>query len=407
MPAKRSAAYPARLLLPGILIVAMVLTAAATWYAATGFQSPQQLEARALPPAAEPITVSARTGVLTDSFTSRVQFAPGDVSNVPLTHLIGRVVTATPAAQGQALQAGALVLEANGRPVFALVSPFPLYRDLSAGDSGADVTMWQNFLRTLGFSIPTAENGRFGARTVNATHTFYSNRGYKAPDQLTSAPASSPAQGAPTPQADQAPETQEAATAVVLASEFVRIPGPDLILTSSPHLGDTLSEEHTLTFSDGSSIATTAIPVMRAPDLTGSEHVRITTDTGEIIEGHLDGPITTQAHDGDDSDEGESSPTEIAPTTVAYRVTLPESSADYTGKDFLIEIIVSSLDSTTLIVPARALVHNAGGDFIHVKNADGEFTEVPVNVIDIAAGEAAITPTTEGAVNDGDQVLVK
>ncbi|MDX2294422.1 MULTISPECIES: peptidoglycan-binding protein [Streptomyces] len=88
------------------------------------------------------------------------------------------VVTKLPVASGQVVQAGTVLLEVSGRPVFALKGQVPVYRDLKPGAKGDDVAQLQRALDDLGHNASADETGYFGSATKKALAAFYEQIGY-------------------------------------------------------------------------------------------------------------------------------------------------------------------------------------------------------------------------------------
>jgi hypothetical protein len=82
------------------------------------------------------------------------------------------VVTATHAVAGDVLAPGDVLVEVSGRPIIALLLPFPLYRDLHPGDSGVDVRAIQEGLRALSL-YPGTVDGVYGKATADAVKALY------------------------------------------------------------------------------------------------------------------------------------------------------------------------------------------------------------------------------------------
>ena len=93
---------------------------------------------------------------------------------------VAPVVTAMPKKLGDPVAEGEPVLEVSGRPVIALQSPVPLYRDILPGSSGADVKALQESLRRLGLDPSTGST--FDGRTQGAVEDLYERLGYETAD---------------------------------------------------------------------------------------------------------------------------------------------------------------------------------------------------------------------------------
>jgi hypothetical protein len=90
------------------------------------------------------------------------------------------VVSAGYATVGSELSVGSLIAEVSGRPLFAWPSGVPLYRDLLAGDQGADVRGLQTALSAAGYYHGTVD-GKFGVGTSGALRGLYGHAGYLMP----------------------------------------------------------------------------------------------------------------------------------------------------------------------------------------------------------------------------------
>jgi hypothetical protein len=123
------------------------------WFAASVFTSPEQRAAAAAPPAAAPILAEVESGNLLDTRTLSGTIRPTDAFDAVLVAAGGgsrSVVTSLNVSKGASVAIGSVVATVNGQPVFALQSPFPLYRDIGVGDSGVDVRSLQDSLKSMG-----------------------------------------------------------------------------------------------------------------------------------------------------------------------------------------------------------------------------------------------------------------
>jgi multidrug efflux pump subunit AcrA (membrane-fusion protein) len=184
-PANRSMLYDRRRRTLGLIAVIVVSAAVA---GLLGFllgptvRSPAQATADAAPPAASPVTATVVRRTLADTVTVRGRVVPGTSVKLTTPDDSGgapRVVTAVRVKKGQPLREGAVFLEISGEPLFGLVLPFRLYRDLTPGSSGPDVEQVQRALRRLGSR--TVVNGVLDTATQEALADFYAQRGYRSP----------------------------------------------------------------------------------------------------------------------------------------------------------------------------------------------------------------------------------
>ncbi|WP_410535909.1 peptidoglycan-binding protein [Streptomyces sp. KL2] len=164
----------------------------------SGLKSPEQAVADARPPEASLVTTEVERRVIRTSVLLRGKVEPGPSEPVRApVELPGdpAVVTAAPLRPGARLAEGAVVLEIAGEPVFAVVTDFPMYRDITAGMSGPDVREVQAVLARLGYTVP--RGGVFDQATQAAVSRFYRDRGYPVPawDAPRGGPASGDADG--------------------------------------------------------------------------------------------------------------------------------------------------------------------------------------------------------------------
>ncbi|WP_239153339.1 peptidoglycan-binding domain-containing protein [Virgisporangium aliadipatigenens] len=98
----------------------------------------------------------------------------------PLTVAVTGRVTETGCAVGKAIESGKVVARVDGKPVLALATSVPLYRDLRLADVGTDVRALQQELRRLGYR--PERSGTYGASTVQAVKALQKAAGVKDPD---------------------------------------------------------------------------------------------------------------------------------------------------------------------------------------------------------------------------------
>ncbi|MDR0416673.1 MAG: hypothetical protein LBH76_05045 [Propionibacteriaceae bacterium] len=90
----------------------------------------------------------------------------------------GGVVTKLPEA-GQVIEAGAVVMEAEGAPVFLLRGDVPLWRDIGPGAVGVDVTALRDSLAALGLEAGSGQE--YDAALSAAIAALYTRAGYAEP----------------------------------------------------------------------------------------------------------------------------------------------------------------------------------------------------------------------------------
>jgi peptidoglycan hydrolase-like protein with peptidoglycan-binding domain len=161
--------------------------------AGSGLKSPQQAVADAAPPSASPVTTAVERRVLVEPVVLRGQVKPGAVIKLlPPTGTTGpdNVITSVRVRQGQILREGQVVAVRSGQPMITIAFPFPLYRDITSGMTGPDVTETQRALRRLGYAVPV--DGRFAKATQEALRKMFHARGFEAPAGSQSAVAALP-----------------------------------------------------------------------------------------------------------------------------------------------------------------------------------------------------------------------
>lgn len=84
-------------------------------------------------------------------------------------------VTATVCSPGAVIESGSVIAAIDGRPLVALATTPPLWRDLRAGDHGDDVRALQKELARLGY--PTTADGKVGERTLDAVAALFEHAG--------------------------------------------------------------------------------------------------------------------------------------------------------------------------------------------------------------------------------------
>lgn len=80
---------------------------------------------------------------------------------------------------GATLDAGQVLYEVSGRPVFAVAGTTPMYRDLMMGATGRDVDQLEAMLIAVG--LPLRADGTLGDDDLGAIATLYERSGYAPP----------------------------------------------------------------------------------------------------------------------------------------------------------------------------------------------------------------------------------
>jgi len=158
-------------------IALVVATAAVAWFVGRGAATPAEVSLP-LPPEPSLLAVPIETTRLEKSIVTRgtVAFAEPQQISLAGMEVTGKGVVTAAAESGSSLAEGDLVLEVDARPVLLLQGPRPVFRSVSAGMSGPDVTQLQQALVRLGH--PLDVDGSFGSSTELAVIRFFVARGY-------------------------------------------------------------------------------------------------------------------------------------------------------------------------------------------------------------------------------------
>jgi hypothetical protein len=152
-------------------------------YALRGFvTSPDEVRAdgEALPVGVISFAVERRT--LTSSVVARADVElTGEVEVVPreVRDTDATVVTGAVPAVGESVDAGDVLLEVSGRPIFVLAGRFPAYRTLGGNSEGPDVVQLRHALGSLGFEAGSGQ--RYDSELATAVEALYESRGYPPP----------------------------------------------------------------------------------------------------------------------------------------------------------------------------------------------------------------------------------
>jgi hypothetical protein len=142
--------------------------------------SPADAAANANAPKPGYITVPVEFGELSNDVTLRGQVGYADATEVKLTPGEGAgVVTGRVPKTGDDLEAGSIVLEIAGRPVFVLSGQLPAYRTLRHGSSGPDVAQLKKALNAIG--IKAGKGSTYDKQLADAVRTLYEDADYTPP----------------------------------------------------------------------------------------------------------------------------------------------------------------------------------------------------------------------------------
>jgi peptidoglycan hydrolase-like protein with peptidoglycan-binding domain len=172
-PERRSRALP-------VLVVLALLLGVAAGMVARGFISPAQVAANAKAPTASLITARVRFGVLTVPVNIRANVGDGNPVQVGApSDLNGSlpVVTSVNVRAGQRVSQGQLLLTVAERPVFLFGGAIPLFREMSPGMRGADISELQAGLQAAGYGVGSDASGVYGPGTAAGVAAIYKANG--------------------------------------------------------------------------------------------------------------------------------------------------------------------------------------------------------------------------------------
>ena len=164
-------------------IAIAVAAAAAGWLAGRNITSPDQAALESEAPPASLITVEVELAELSADVIIRADVGYDEPTTLGLSGALGNrdsalVVTSAPE-RGAELIEGSVAIEIAGQPVFVLVGPVPVYRDLRPQDRGPDVEQLEAALARLGYFEGDPDQLWDGA-TGAAVSAWYEQAGYRA-----------------------------------------------------------------------------------------------------------------------------------------------------------------------------------------------------------------------------------
>ncbi|MFB7867996.1 peptidoglycan-binding protein [Streptomyces sp. NPDC056069] len=430
-----------------------MLLAAAGLAASFIVKSPAQvaLDTEAPPPGV--LTAKVEHRVLTDSVILRGTVTAGQsvlVNPVVVGSEGGRpVTTRLPIGAGGRVNAGQVVLEVSGRPVFVLKGSLPAYRDIGPGAVGKDVTQLQQALSTLGHSRGTDRLGSFGPGTKRALNSFYGSIGYKPiPSNAESADQIEAAEG------DVIAAERALEDAKDVLGESAGAPGRDLH-KNADRAGEDLAKARKqlakLRASSGPTLP--AAEVVYVKDFP-AQVTQVSTSVGAVVSGTAlklsSGELVVRSYLQDDQKDlvrpgqkahilSESSGDEVEATVVSVGskrlarekeqdvdgrngdAGTPELSSGYlivvrpneaiagslTGQDVRVTVEAASTVAKALVVPVSAVSSSADGrSALTIVEESGAQRRVAVKASTSGDGFIAVSPLDGETLEEGDEVIV-
>jgi peptidoglycan hydrolase-like protein with peptidoglycan-binding domain len=147
-------------------------------------KSPAEIAAETAVPPDGLITAKIEARAITSTVVARAEVVfedPVQVNPVIPEGMTAAVVTGQVPEIGAEVNAGDVILEVSGRPVFVLAGEFPAYRSMGPGSSGRDVLQLRAALSALGFGVGDAEAQAYDAALAEAVRALYQKAGYAPP----------------------------------------------------------------------------------------------------------------------------------------------------------------------------------------------------------------------------------
>ncbi|MFC3452317.1 hypothetical protein [Amycolatopsis speibonae] len=378
-----------------LVIVAAVVVAVGTVFGQE-LKSPEQAAADARPPSPSPVTAKAESRKLAEPVVVRGKVIAGSsvkVASPPGSTGDNAVVTGVKVGVGGQAAEGKVLAEISGRPVFGLVLPFPLYRDLTPDIAGPDVEQVQRALGRLGYRVPV--NGKFDEASRAGLSRFYQARGYD-PAAVSGAPSAKQNPGGTTP----APETPAALTPTV------NLPRSSVVLLDSPRrkvtavgvrVGAVLDDPKAILLElDGQPAALQVIAnreqigVLKA----GQRAQAVDDTTGESAAAEV-ASVGTEPVTGADGTTG-----------FAVRLKFAGEPPAVTDRMLRVSIADAESGAEVLAVPVTAVYSHADGSTFVTVLAGKDPVDVTVKTGKAAGGWTEVTPQDPAVLKVGVPVVV-
>jgi membrane fusion protein, multidrug efflux system len=292
------------------------------------------------------------------------------------------LVTAPPPKPGAQLRDGSIVAQIAGRPIFVMTGSTPMYRDLTVGDSGADVLQLQQGLEALGFAISDPA-GVFEAGTERAVRELFQRDGYSPPSGVTAASSTIPASSG----GASGGKTAAGDPPLVLPqSEIVFVPTLPQVVESDPLVvGQPLPSTQIL-LSSGRLRAVLPLTTGQQAVVTRGNSVTISilpADGGPAIQ------IKSQ----------------VRTVGSSAAISLPASAPVSAGQRFAASIVIANSGGPVLAVPESALFTLPDGSTAVTVVRAGHRWTVRVSAGNPIGGYIPIEPA-DNSVTAGTEVLV-
>lgn len=307
------------------------------------------------------------------------------------------IVTAVRVKTGDALNAGQVLVEISGRPVFVLPGAVPAYRDLKPGAEGKDVAQLQQALSAIGLKTGADQAGSYGVGTRDAVAALYQRIGYSAPQ----------AQGADDGKADT-PSDPAKSGAMVPASEVVFLGAfPGRVDSVNAQVGKPAAEK-VLGISSGTLVIRGALAPHEKGLVRPDMQVKVLSEVTGIeaaakVTSVADTPSDPNAENGD----GEAKAGSGARTYEMVVTPTQPLDAKLAGQDVRLTVEAAASAGPVLVVPLSAVSAGADGrTVVTVVEPDGAKRRVEVRPGTTGDGYVQVTPVANARLRPGERVMI-
>jgi hypothetical protein len=387
-----------RIAVAAAAVVAVIAATLSVWAVASRARTPAQRAAEAAPPPPSELTAEVEEGPLSDGFTLEGRLSRQSRSTVQGPAIAdGRsVVTDLPVKRGSRVRNRQLIAVVSGRPLIALEGKFASYRDLRLGDRGPDV-------RQLRLALGLWGDDLYDRATATSVARLYRDVDYSAPADAASvdtapAPAAS-ASAAPTPAKPVAPVRG----GMLPMNEVVFLSSlPATVVEVSAAVGDK-GDQPLLTLASGGWQMTATISEDERAQL------RDAPDDAEmsISEGPAEGKKVTlagiKAVKAAGTEQAGAEQEEVH-YEASFKIAVGSGERLTDGIPMSVRVVRRQSPPEAVVVPVSALWTQPGGRAEVRIQSDAGRKAVPVDVLFVVDGRAAVTGP--GELTAGVKVVV-
>ena len=325
-----------------------------TKYAATDKAPAEQANATV------PVWVTLQKQVVSNNVTFQGTVRPSET--VSLVAGSGGMVLKTSPQVGDTLSAGDLLGIVDGKPIFVLDGPLPLYRELHLKDRGEDVRYLQEALARIGY-YTGERTGKVDEETLSAVAKLYKSEGLENPGQ-------------------------EAET--IDPSSFVSLPQGNCIVLKTAAVASLISADNPLvTLEQARPFIEANISIKDSNRLQAGQKLKITTSKGSgnaRLESLGEFVAATDK------------------TGATYRARIETEDQNLLVTDQSVSVSTGEDEEALLALPSNALREDSQGSYVEVQNQAGsdQTTKVYVKILREADGYVAI----ESELSEGTKVLL-